>query len=132
MSHFCDVSGSLLQIVVLFDPSKMPRKRKANAAPQGADATKKAAPQGNATKKKAGGGGGGGGGGGAAAAGDGENNERKKARGKGKATPTTTLVSNKGTAASGMSGPGNSSAIGAKCTVDAAGKRTFAPLNHCS
>lgn len=110
----------------------MPRKRKANAAPQGADATKKAVPQGNATKKKAGGGGGGGGGGGAAAAGDGENNERKKARGKGKATPTTTLVSNKGTAASGMSGPGNSSAIGAKCTVGAAGKRTFAPLNHCS
>eukprot|EP00729_Bicosta_minor_P020532 gene20532-13481_t len=98
----------------------MPPKRKASAAPQGAVAKKKAAPQGTAAKKKAGGGGGGSGGGAAVAAGDGENNERMKARARGKATLTTTLVSNKGRAASGMPGPGKSSAIGAKCTVEAA------------
>ena len=55
-----------------------------------------------------------------------------KARGKGKATPTT-AVSNEGAADSDMPGPVKSSATRTKRTVDAAGKRSFAPyLNPCS
>ena len=64
--------------------------------------------------------------------GGGEEGEETKARGKGKATPTT-AVSNEGAADSDMAGLGKSSATRTKRTVDAAGKRLFAPyLNPCS
>ena len=56
-----------------------------------------------------------------------EEGEETKARGKGKATPTT-AVSNEGAADSDMTEPQKSSATRTKRTVDAAGKRSFAPL----
>lgn len=63
--------------------------------------------------------------------GEDEGGEETKARGKGKAIPTT-AVSNEGLADSDMAGLGKSTATRTKRTVDAAGKRSFAPLNDCS